>query len=149
MSDDELLKKIAGYIGHDVEACRFIKAYIAYCHAIDDIVDEKMCSSEYITSVTSLASAVYTSNFWIKNAHQLYLVDALINNDWADSCLWEHSTIEWQKNIADVLRNTANNMVFATIFIVAGRGAVRDISLHFRAVNYKFNYPELFREVSV
>lgn len=133
--DKELLDELNQMLSVEPSAIKFIQAYSNYCHLVDDIVDEKFCSSEFVTSVTQAASDVFNSNFWLKynnGNYNLYIIDALINNDYADSNLWLNSDLKWKHDYANLLRCSMNNMLFAVIFIVAGRDALRKVSLRIR-----------------
>lgn len=138
----EVKQLVESYLGVDSDALNFLKAYCRYCHKIDDTIDEKNYTSEHVLETSDLACQVFNCNFFRQYAAQLYLVDRLINIDYADSVIWEQSKIEWQRNQADVLRNAANHMTFAVILIVCGREALRDVSMKIRTHSHLRHHDE-------
>lgn len=128
----EIKANVDLYLGHCPDAIAFLLAYCRYCHKIDDIIDEKITNPEFILETTDLACQIFNCNFWRQYAGSLYVTERLINNDYADSVAWEKSQNTWEKNQADVLRNTANQMTFAVILLICGRDALRKLSSKIR-----------------
>lgn len=112
------------------EAYLFIHAWQQYCHSIDDIVDGDVKDSEGIISTFFTAAAIFNSNFWKEYGKELYLVVALITNDYVDS----NNTLMPQK---DFLRGTGNNMLMAIAFIIGGYSHMRNISPKLRILSFK------------
>lgn len=128
----ELKQTIDGYLGNHPDAISFLLAYCRYCHSIDDIIDNKITNPELVLESFDLASQIFNCNFWRQYAAQLFLVERLINNDYADSVKWEKSQNTWELHQADVLRNAANHMTFAVILLLCGRQALREVSAKIR-----------------
>ena len=115
------------------DAYEFVDLYRGYIHLIDDIIDEpNFKTPEHILKLTALASRVFTCKFWLTYGHALIVTEQLINNTYADSVIWEKSTLRYQTTAADTLRHTGLDMFFAVILIVFGRDILREVSAEFR-----------------
>ena len=124
------------------EAGAFVWAYCDYIHAIDDIIDEKITDPERLLRVFAQGAALFSSRFYREYGDQLYLIEALINNDYADSVAWEKSDVKWKRENADVLRHSGSLMLYAIIFLLKGRDALRSISAKVREHNYIKHHKE-------
>lgn len=125
------------------EARSFCFNYVTMCHKIDDVIDEKKTDPDYILELTQLQANVYGSEFYRKYYHYLVLIDALVNNDYNDSCLWEESDVEWKRNHADVLRHAGHHMLFAVILLISKREMLRKISPLFREYSQERNLNDI------
>lgn len=134
------LKEIFEILVDRPDAQQFLVSYFNYCHRIDDMIDQCITESEYILKTQALASDIMNCKFWQENASFLYIVDALVNNDYADANLWENNVIEWKKSHADVLRHSGNLMLYTVILITKGREALRSISPKLREVSYLMHH---------
>lgn len=119
------------------EAESFLKHYNLYCHAIDDLIDEKITDSENVLSVFHLGLNIYSSNFYRKYQDILYPIINLIHNTYADSCAMEVSQEQWQKECADVLRSIGQEMCLVIIQILGGYKARRRLSIIVREYSYR------------
>ena len=117
-------------------ASKFVLDYTCYVHLIDDIIDEPK-DSERTLQAFALANIIYSNPFYQQNCVALSVVEALINNDYADSVAWEKSEVDWQKKHADVLRHSGYHMFFAVVLLLAGRDKLREISARFRAYSHE------------
>lgn len=127
-----LLEKVNAILSKDPEAWRFLSAFHEYCHRIDDIIDEKITDAEFILKTFALAASVYSSNFYQRYGNMLYPFVLTMTNAYADSVKWEKSTIEWQRNVADVLRGVGHDLLMLVIGIVGGYDSMRELSLELR-----------------
>jgi len=127
----EAYKIIHNYIQHDIEAMQFVELYAKYIHQIDDIIDEDK-KDELIINTFNLATCVFTTPFWIKHHEKLFLIDVLINNQYADVVKWESAEELWKRRDAKALSHVGYNMLFAVVLIVAGYPALRECSSKFR-----------------
>lgn len=133
--DDKLYARLQ-VLNVNPEAVRFIKAYIEYCHDIDDIIDNAITDPEFILKTFLKAAAIFSSNFYVKHSEQLYPLIIVITNSYADSVQFERSKEGWKLQASDVLRHCAIDMVLLVVGIVAGYDAVREISPLLREHNY-------------
>jgi len=127
----EIYKEIYQLIGHDEDACKFVLMYGNYVEMIDDIIDESH-DGELVLKAFSHAMLMFTTPFWLKWHEQLLLVDALNNNQYADSLIWEKSEDSWKREDARCLSHCGYNILYAVIYLVAGRDALRKVSERFR-----------------
>ncbi|HTH21690.1 MAG TPA: hypothetical protein VL854_05700 [Nitrososphaeraceae archaeon] len=121
------------------DAVKFIYAFSAYCHGIDDIIDGEIKDTEGILRVFGMAADVFTCPFWRQYGPMLYIVEKVINNDFSDSEVMKNSEHQWQRQHADVLRCSANNMLHAVLYLLCGREVARRVSLDIRTCSY-FNH---------
>lgn len=128
-----LLEKVQELLTTFPDALEFVIHYKEYIHAIDDLIDSNdRPTPEEILAVFSKAAHVFSLPFWKSNAHMLFMVEQIINNEYADSVNWEKSEVKWKVSDANALRHTGINMFFAVILLTHGRDTLRDISLAFR-----------------
>ncbi len=139
-SNHPVLKEVLELLSECPDAREFLVAYCDYCHAIDDVIDEKITDSEYINKLHAASLDLYNMPFWLKNAAMLWPLVHLINNDYADSNIWSASPLEWQRHQADVLRHGGNYMIFAVILLTKGREALRKYSAQIREVSYLMHH---------
>lgn len=135
--DDKLLEEVKEIFKPFPLASKFICDYTLYIHMIDDIIDEPIKDPELILKAQSLANEIYSNIFYQQNTAMLSMVEALINNDYADSVLWEKSVSSWQQSHADVLRHSGYHMFFAVVILLAGRDKLREISARFRTFSHR------------
>lgn len=132
---------LADIIGQGSDADKFTRAFGAWCHAIDDVVDVG-ATPETIVKNFALGAAVFTSNFYRAHADQLYPVVVLIANAYADSVAWEKSGEDWKRRQADVLRNCGNDMLLAVVLICGGYDAMRQVSQLIRETSHFRHHDE-------
>lgn len=130
---DTLWREIAG---DNDEAFRFMQAWNAYCHAVDDIVDGDTPGTEDLLKVLLAAHLIYTSNFFTKNVDMLSPLVGVITNAYLDSVEWETSPDVWKRTIADQLRSYGNEMILQVAEIVGGWPHRRKFSQRIRALSY-------------
>lgn len=133
------MEEIFNVLKNYPEACEFVNNYRDYIHGIDDIVDGDIKDSESILRIFSLGSRLFSSDFYHRYRQYLYPIEVLINNTYADSCLWEKDDINWKRRDAGVLRHTGIDMFLFVVFIIAGRDKMREISEKFRTQCHEFH----------
>lgn len=121
------------------DACNFVSDYRNYIHGIDDIIDGDLLGSEGILHIFHLASKIFSSDFYHQYRQYLFPIEILINNTYADSCLWEKSGVNWKHRDSGVLRHTGIDMFLFVVYIVAGRQKMREISEKFRSQCHEFH----------
>lgn len=124
------------------DAKNFLLAYCEYTHSIDDIIDDKITSSDVILKTFNQSANIFNCNFWRQNASQLFLIEKLINLDYGLSVKWEKSDEAWKRNQADVLRNAGNMMTFAVILLIAGYDKAKELIPLIREHSYYRHHDE-------
>jgi hypothetical protein len=132
---NELRERIAMLLG-DSPAGKFVGAFGAWCHAIDDIVDGDTKTPEGIVKAFVSSFALASSTYYQQNVNQLFPIVLLIANAFLDSVAWENDEEEWRRKQADVLRNAGNEMMLAVIGIERGFDAMRQVSLLIRECSH-------------
>lgn len=115
----ELYRTVAA---NNEEAFRFIIAWQHFCHNIDDDVDGQNGMDKVENKIANYfqAAAIYSSNYYTKNAAHLFILIPLISSDYIDS----------NGNIpqSTFLKGTGNNMLKAVAFIEGGWDLLRKVS---------------------
>lgn len=135
----ELLKQ---YLHTDPDALLFAVSFLAYCHAIDDIIDGDKTDSEHIIKTFEFAATLYSSPFYQRNINILYALVRATSNAYADSVRMEKSKVKWEQTIADTLRQYGNEVIIACIEIVSGYDARREVSQQIRSISYKEHHTD-------
>jgi hypothetical protein len=118
------------------EAIEFVRKWIQYVHAIDDVVDEEWdvgCSGSEL-KITSyiLALEVYTTPFFLRNMQALKQMVYAITHLYMDSV----SLAEKNVNFAEYARHSGTEMLVAVAQIVGGYQHAKAISYELHQVNY-------------
>ena len=148
-TDPALIEELSSLLANHPDAKEYILLYSAYVHRIDDIIDEpdKWRDPEFVLQTFQLAADVFSCDFYHKYRNILRPTEFLINNTYADSIIWERSSVEWKRKEADVIRHTAIDMLFLVVAITLGRDAVRKISEKYRTYAHKCQ--QVYQEPSV
>jgi hypothetical protein len=117
------------------EALAFLKNYVDYIHAVDDLVDEPK-DTNAIRHCSTLAAVVFSSDYWVRNKNYLYIVDRLTHNTYFDAVIWEHSPEEWKRRDARALNHCGYNMLFAVVLIEFGEVVLQKFSIKFREYSH-------------
>lgn len=113
------------------EIFEFLSAYQDYIHSVDDMIDEGF-TPELLGKINNYAVICFSTTFWRKHCSELFLVEQLINNQYYDSVMWEHSNEEWKRKDAKCLSHSGYNMFFGIIYLFFGREKLREYSIKFR-----------------
>lgn len=116
-------------------ALDFIIKYNQYVHDIDDIVDESL-DKHFIVRTFGKSCEIFSHPFWLKNSEFLQVTEALINNDYADSLIWEESLEEWKIRDGKCLSHSGYRMFFAVLYVCLGYDAMRSVSIRFREFSH-------------
>jgi hypothetical protein len=137
MMPEFYLKVCAG----NEQAYEFLCGWHHYTHLIDDFVDAPPKnaeeSAERLGALLAWAAMLYSSPFWVKNVAALSPIVMSVTNTYIDSVRWEQAIRpQWQKTVADTLRHSGNDMVFAVAAICGGWAHMRQFSLPLRAIAF-------------
>ena len=136
---EDLLATLESMLGKHpdgMDAYKFILAYGTFCHAVDDIVDEKITEPEVLLKTFTLYSDILTSPFYRKYWGELHPILSMINNNYADSVIFERSSEQWKKDHADSLRTCGNDIAVHIVHMLCGYDDSRRLSLLFREDSY-------------
>ena len=122
------------------DAYAFLCAYGTFAHAVDDIIDEKITNAEVILKTFQLYCEILSSRFYRKYFDYLYPLICNINNEYADSVLYEHSDVQWKKEFSDCMRTSGNTLVVMVVKLLIGYDESRKISLLFREDSYRHHH---------
>lgn len=130
----------------NAEAIDFLNLWRTYVHLIDDIVDEDLTDTdtlwpkrravERINAMGAQAVMLYSHPFYIRNLMALRQVVLNCTNAYADSVMWERSSVPWQAQFADAYRHFGAEMVLAVAGICGGYEHMRSISPELRIICY-------------
>lgn len=124
---DKVLKL---FEGKDQKIGRFVRAYGEYVEVIDDLVDEPK-DIALIQKMTSLATALFSSDYWRERGHMLRLVEQTINLTYFVSVKWETSGDSYLRREARALSHCGYNMLFAVLILECGAEAAQSIAAEF------------------
>lgn len=111
-----------------LDALNFLRMFHHYCHAIDDLIDDKQPSPEKLLALLAQANLVYSMPFYKGHAGRLHLIVAHLTNAYADSIDWGKSRENWKVEWADKLRFAGNDMILAVALIEGGFSLMRELS---------------------
>lgn len=124
------------------DALFFLQAWCLHTHAIDDFIDNKVRDRDKFLALLVEASAVFTCSFYQQHAPSLEPVVLLINSAYGDSMKWEKADMEWQRQWADTLRFSGNEMVIKVAEICGGYRLARDVSTQLREDSWTSHHNE-------
>jgi len=119
---------------NQADAVDFLFAWHAYCHELDDVVDNPLSpeTPEMLLASQVRAACLYTCPFFQQNAAALRPLVFLIASAWGDSVKFEHSGDSGLRTYGDSLRLVGNEMVCAVALICGGFAHLRRISPRLR-----------------
>lgn len=109
-------------------AAHFLSLWNNLIEQADDVVDETT-TPEFKIQTFQLFNEVYSHPFYLAHVREFSLLIALINNAYADSEACAQSNLEWKKQLGDVLRHSAGELIRATAYICGGYEHMRSISM--------------------
>jgi hypothetical protein len=110
-----------------------------YCHAIDDLVDEKR-GVESLLEILASAAELYSHPFWLANWFNLRPIVISVTNAYADSVAWEKSPEGSERAMADVLRLCGVEMYCMVAAICGGFSHMRKLSPRIRRQSWDSNH---------
>jgi hypothetical protein len=131
---------IRKYLFKDPDACLWILGFNVYVHSIDDFIDGAEKDPIHMLRIQELALAVYCNDWFRRHQHILYPLIRAASNCYMDSVILETKTDFWKKQVADALRQFANEIIIATIEIVSGYEARREASMEVREISWKAHH---------
>lgn len=123
-----VLDLIQDSLKHSKDAQNFVIAWINYCHAIDDIIDEPDTTTNFILGTFLNACEIYSSNYWRLNGVKLQATVAILADTFANAENFKNHEDVKHRNVADAARHIGWSMVLAVIYIECGWEVMREIS---------------------
>lgn len=124
------------------EAIDWIQLGHAYCHEIDDLIDESVPRADRADAVNrvcrigAMAIRLYTHPFFLQNSQALASAMMVNTINYRDSVLWEGSDVEWQKTFSDWARHGWIDIVLVVSELCGGYESSASDSLELRALAY-------------
>lgn len=113
------------------DAWEWIKAYNAYGHMIDDVIDERL-DPNLVLRLCATAELLFSMPFYLANKPRIDAVNEVIRSQYYDSIKWEKSTAKYFRDQAKCLSHCGIEMFFCVIRIIAGELVAREVSTEFR-----------------
>lgn len=123
----------------NIPAADWLVKWAAYCHAIDDIIDEAR-GPQALLEVLANAVELYSHPFFLTNWSHLRPLVISITNSYADSVAWEKSDSAGERAMADVLRFSGLEMYLLVAALCGGYGHMRKISPLLRRQTWDSNH---------
>lgn len=118
-------------------ALQWVFQFQELCHLVDDIIDERITDPEVVLKMHQLTVTVFTSEFFYRYRADLYPIQCLITNVYADSVNMEQDKdTPWKQSMFDGLRNISNEMFSHIVGLLCGWEAKREISMLLREDSY-------------
>ena len=122
------------------EAEKFLQAFHAWAHLIDDIVDEPNRDRLDAVEVAMMANVLFSCPFYYQHAASLQMVTALIADAYRVSVIAERRGGDYAR-LADSLRLCGNQMVLAVAMIVGGWAHMQMISAKLWPAAWESQHP--------
>jgi hypothetical protein len=116
-----------------------LQKWAAYCHAIDDLIDEGR-GPEAFLEILANAVELYTHPFFLGHGGHLRPLVITITNAYADSVAWEKSEHGPERAMADVLRFAGVEMYCMVAAICGGYSHMRRLSPLLRRKTWEENH---------
>lgn len=136
MDNSELQERLHKVFNNRRDAYDFAVKYIKHCHAVDDIIDNEDCRPSFVIKSFVDALFVFTHPYFLANLATLKPIAFSVANNFANSCEWEKSDVDWKKKHADILRHAGCDMLDVVVFLVAGYDTMREISPMYREFSH-------------
>jgi len=140
---DFLLK----YLKSNPDAFIWVCAWVTYCHAVDDVIDGDKTDSKFILDTFRFAPVLFGNVFYLTNLSALYPLVLMSHDAYEESVRMEKSNQKWQRHYADILRQSANEVILKGIEIVGGLELRQKASLELRELSYKTHHDETGKPV--
>lgn len=125
----------------------WVLAYAAYCHSIDDIIDNEIPDEEskhqFILKTFEFAETVYTSIYYLSNIERLRPLVKMSSQCYMDSVALMKSAKHHHKQISDALRCSGNEVILAVVEIENGVEVRAKASLELREISWATHHNEL------
>lgn len=115
--------------GGNASARSFLNLWHSYCHAIDDLIDDKVRDLEQFVSLLAQANVLYSHPFYRRNCPILCAVVHQVTHAYLDSIemVGVEPKLDWREQWGDTLRLAGNDMVTAVADITGGWETVRKL----------------------
>ena len=144
---EAVLKRCFDLLVDNQEAYNFVIAYGEYVEIIDDMVDEEK-NTELVAKFTSLATLLFSSNYWQKNGQQLILVEGLIHVMYFATVQWENAIEPWKRRDAKAMSHVGYYMLFAILLLeTRDTKLVEEIALEFMECAHLHHFEDMSAEV--
>lgn len=120
------------------EATTFIVSYVAFCHLLDDVMDDKesVTDKRLVTETLRFLEQVI-SNPWVRaNIGFLWPLIVTGANSWIDSNSWAESTLKEKRQASDVLKGQYHEVVWFTAYLCGGIEHQQEITSKFRDYDF-------------
>lgn len=114
----------------------FLVKWHEYCHAVDDVIDEKRWSAEPLLRCFLLCHEICAHPFYRLHAGYLHPVVVSATNYYAIANDWEKSDEPWRRRWADVFRHAGVEMVTMVSVICGGWDHAGKVSRAFLSACY-------------
>lgn len=117
----------------DQDAMNCNNLAFSFFHALDDFRDERedgrpKMNDEQTIEMFAITAAFYNCPFYVRNREMLFPIMLNITNSWADSLMWERSSLKHRRTIANVLSAVGDEFYMAVALICGGWSHMRAIS---------------------
>lgn len=117
----------------DAEAKAFCNLWYGYVHGADDLADSlrdgrPTMSKRQMMSLFFTAAVLYNTSFYKKNSELLFPMVLDITNQYVTSLEWENSPLPHRRQMADLMRMSANRMYSMVALIVGGEEWMQEIN---------------------
>lgn len=129
---DRLLRVAAN---GNVAALDFLQRFLHLAHKIDDVIDDEITAREDVLQVFMLMVIFFSTNpFYVEHRTMLFPVIICTLDHYANSVMWENSSDESKRRLADVLRSMCTQVVNFTALLCAGGNVdgMRSVSPQFQ-----------------
>lgn len=145
MTDDEKLIELICKGNKEAEI--FLDAYRTLAHQIDDVVDIKEITTEFVLRTFMSSVTLFGLNkFFCEHREFLYPLIIVSLNCYATSVPWEGSKLVHHQRMADILRSGANTVLMFVALFCGGIKHMREctpviLELSWRLHHDKDNNP--------
>jgi len=121
---------------------RFVIAFVAYCHMLDDVIDkDNPIDDERLIAENIRFLNEMLINPWVRE-NQALLWPLIITsfNSWLDANDWEFNDLKEKRRDADVIKGMYHEVVWFVAYLCGGWEHLRTITSKYR--EYDHNYKE-------
>jgi hypothetical protein len=136
MLDEATALRIAN---DDADAARFLRAFVAHCHMLDDVIDRDAVVDDERLIQSEAAMLLQMGNPFFQK-HATLLIPLIINgyNAWLDANRMEKSPDENVARAADVVKGFYHEVCWQVAFICGGWAHMRNVTRTLREYDYDY-----------
>lgn len=140
----EFIAFLKEYLHHNPDALIWILSYVAYCHAIDDIIDGDKNDHTFILNTFRLAISIFSFPFYTNNMSSLRALIETAQDAYRDSVEMEKKNDAlWKSRVGDIIRQNANDVILMTIMLTSGIEKRNEAALKLRELSFRTHHNEL------